>query len=105
MLFTVHMLSFSDRKGIVREVNIPHNEYVMTNGDIHAVLELIFKYGQNDFQPQPCYSVSVGDVAEVAGEYWMVMGAGWKKLTKEEFDSVPVPSSTYACQLGLKNPA
>ena len=100
MIIPVHMLAFSEERGKVRNVEIPDEEgkYVR----IGELLELVFKYGQNDFQPQRMPSVSVGDVAEIDGEYYMVMGAGWKQLTKQEFDLLQPPTSSYAYGFELK---
>ena len=76
------MLAFAP-KGTIREVDIPDDK---TKGSLEQVLECIFHYGQNDFQPRECYSVSVGDVAEVDGEYYECAFCGWEKISKEEFD-------------------
>lgn len=75
----------------VRVVEVPDDE--AKGADEHDLLELVFKYGQNDFQPQNIYSVSVGDIAVINGKYWMVMGTGWKELTKKEFDVLTPPTS------------
>ena len=94
--YNVHMFAFSKDRKTIRVVDIPEAQHEQCKGKVHDILELIFHYGQNDFQRQPYYSVSVGDVAEVAGEYWMVMGTGWKKFTKEEFDALVPPTSQFA---------
>ena len=50
-----------------------------------AVLELAFKYGQNDFQPiSDRRSVSVGDVIEFEawGEFHLVESLGWTKVSE-----------------------
>ena len=51
-----------------------------------TLLELAFYYGQNDFQSSPgCYSMSVGDVVELAdGTLWRCMPAGWSRLAPGE---------------------
>lgn len=49
------------------------------------ILELAFRYGQNDFQPRQMCSVSVGDVILLDGEMFMVMGGGFKKITDREY--------------------
>ena len=52
-----------------REVEVPNDELT---GSIEHDLELIFRYGQNDFQPIPgIYSVSVGDVVEYNDQLYM----------------------------------
>jgi len=95
------MLAFSDDKNRIREVKIPQEEYEAANS-IHDILELTYHYGQNDFQPKPIYSVSVGDVAEHNGHYYMVMGDGFEEISKEEFDNLQPPTSQYAYQQDIK---
>lgn len=58
-----------------RPIDIPDNEeersemqwaYMMPEGDeTQLLLNLAFRYGQNDFQPREFYSVSVGDVIDL----------------------------------------
>jgi hypothetical protein len=55
MIVQVLMLAYGD-PGQVREVEIADDT------PDEAVLDEVFKWGQNDFQPQRCCSVSVGDV-------------------------------------------
>jgi hypothetical protein len=53
-----------------------------------TVLELAFKYGQNDFQPRHAPSVSVGDVLHFEyaerQHFFEVEAIGFRKLTDEE---------------------
>ncbi len=82
------MLAFAD--GAIREVNVPVSElgsFDEVRGgwidpyNLPSLLEKIFYYGQNDFQPHPSLpSVSIGDVVEVDNEKYRVEPAGWKKL-------------------------
>lgn len=73
MIVEVEMLRFGG--GAIRPVEIP-NRY------LHAVdeeiLEKVFYWGQNDFQPLQFPSVSVGDVARVNGKRYECMPIGWK---------------------------
>jgi len=67
-------------KGQVREINIPDHE-----ADGGNVLELAFKYGQNDFQPVAgISSLSVGDIVNIEAngelEQHLVLGCGWHKF-------------------------
>lgn len=70
-------------EAVIREVNVPDEELTENVG---LNLELIFKYGQNDFQNVPgrC-SVSVGDVIEYNDELIVVCGIGFKKLLPQEY--------------------
>lgn len=107
MIIPVHMLAFAkdgDRSQ-VRPVEIPVDGDITKANDqqIHEdILELVFVYGQNEKQPKQIYSVSVGDVAEVNGRYFMCASMGWDELSKDEFNSLVPPTSTYAYQKSIK---
>lgn len=77
MKVNVHMLAFG-KPGEIREVDIPDDE----PGDVR---ELVYKYGQNNYQSRPHPSVSVGDVIEYNG-FWLVKPTGFKEMTADEFD-------------------
>ena len=79
----VYMTAFM--KGEIREVRIPRRS---TEDTLHD-LGLVFHYGQNDNQPVAgrC-SVSAGDVIFLDRKYWMVLMAGFRELSKEDFDRV-----------------
>lgn len=66
--------------GNIRPVDIPTLEYIAAK-DTNAVLELAFKYGQNDFQPKPFPSVSVGDVIRFRGDLYAVAPSGFRLVT------------------------
>jgi hypothetical protein len=72
----VEMLAFMN--GEVREVEVPAEEFLAAPDEL-AVLELVFKYGQNDFQPKPFASVSVGDVIRFRGRRIKVAGMGFEE--------------------------
>jgi len=85
MRFKVHMLAFYEEGDKIRKVKVPCDAEKMLNGEYTAdkLLELVFKYGQNDFQPQQVYSVSVGDVIEMhEGLYYIVEAFGFKKISQ-----------------------
>jgi len=99
MIFKVHMLAFMDPY-CVREVDVPNDVLrkqleesdtsTLENAELSVthLLELIFYYGQNDFQPNPCIcSVSMGDVAEVKGKYFICMAVGWLEMNPDQFES------------------
>lgn len=94
MIIPVHMLAFYKDKKIVRHVNIPDDEYAYADGIEEQVLDLVFKYGQNDFQQQKIYSVSVGDVIEMNNKFFMIMVTGFEELTKEQFENLKPPTSS-----------
>ena len=85
MKYTVHMIAFHEPP-VDREVTVPDAELTP---DTEHILERIFYYGQNDFQPQAnrC-SVSVGDVANLNGELYMVAPMGFEKITQEQLEEV-----------------
>jgi len=82
MQVKVHMLAFGD--GAIRMVDIPFEDLPgdPRSGDhLDRLLDAAFYYGQNDFQPQPLPSVSVGDVIELDnGSLHRVEGVGFKLL-------------------------
>ena len=82
MKYDVHMLAF-EPKGTIRTVNVPEDISGLSQDDI---LELIFYWGQNDFQSQQCHSVSVGDVIELDGKFFLVSGVGFQELSATEFE-------------------
>lgn len=44
-------------------------------------LELVYHYGQNDFQPQGVPSLTAGDVVIVDGDIWIIAMIGFHKLS------------------------
>lgn len=87
MKFKVHMLAFG-KPGETREVFLIDSW--VAKRELMGLLDLIFQYGQNDFQPRPHPSVSVGDVIDLGddqrGRFWMVARVGFQNISKEEFD-------------------
>jgi hypothetical protein len=84
MKINVLMLAFG-RENEVREVEVP-DEKAENNQNIDVVLDLVYYYGQNDFQPQNHPSVSMADVIVYNDEKYLVCYAGFRKLTEIEFD-------------------
>lgn len=89
MIVKVQMLAFenSTRDNIIRrEVDIPNDEWskACQHHDVAHRLDLVFLYGQNDHQPQPMCSVSVGDVIELNDELYLVISNGFKKMSPED---------------------
>ncbi len=84
MEINVEMWAFQD--GILREVDVPDEELT---GCIEKDLELVFRYGQNEIQPQnKMCGVSVGDIivmpVEEDLEYWKVEPVGFVKVARKE---------------------
>lgn len=86
-VFLVHMVSVDEAargEGVmpVRPVVVPHSDLDGVDSD-EKLLEVIFYRGQNDraIGPLKCYSVSVGDIAELGGDWWLCDAAGWTKLS------------------------
>ncbi len=85
MKYKVHMLAFHEPT-VERTVEVPDDELVQ---DTDHILERIFYYGQNDFQPQAgICSVSVGDVAELNGTLHMVAPMGFKEITEAQMEEI-----------------
>ena len=84
MVFEVEMNAFSRVRGQIRKVDVPDKELTTPFGesDKNYILEQIFKYGQNDFQPQSEFpSVSVGDVIRFKNSRYEVDIFGFKELS------------------------
>lgn len=81
MIVMVEMQAFSPGK--VRAVAIPDEEWAKADTTAKR-LELAFYYGQNDFQPQPRPSVSIGDVAVIDGRRFVCASLGWRELAEGE---------------------
>ena len=88
MKFNVHMLAFEETYRI-RRVEVPKEKMIelSINGTIDDLLGLIFYYGQNDFQPQKCCSVSAGDVIEVSNKLYMILRMGFLPITTEQMST------------------
>ncbi len=93
MKFQVEMLAFQPEFKL-RPVNVPDNELAQAKSVIEK-LDLIFRYGQNDFQNVAgICSVSCGDVIRwpnkdaVNGEYdcYLVQSAGFHLMTGAEYE-------------------
>lgn len=69
--------------GIIRKVNVPRKH--LMHSTKRQQLDQIFRFGQNDFQPQELPSVSMGDVIRFKGERYMVLSIGFKKLKPNEY--------------------
>ena len=85
MTFNVRMTAFG-KPNEVRTVNVPNTVLDRAHGD-EAVLEQVFYYGQNDFQPMPHPSVSMGDVIELNQKLFLCQAFGFKEISKEQFDT------------------
>ena len=89
MIFTAHLLAF-DYDAKTREIDVPDSiidqqigslDQPLRPGKLVALLEQIFFYGQNDFQPRPIRSLSVGDVVRLHdGRLYRVLGLGWERI-------------------------
>ncbi len=92
MKIEVEMRAFGDGK--IRVVEVPANE---AEGESEAgLLDLAFKWGQNDFQPQQMPSVSVGDVVRVGGKRFLVEGVGFAEVREGEHHKCATCGEIYA---------
>ena len=99
MIVKVHMLAFGSCQ--IREVDIPDNEWQECTTTEHK-LDAVFHWGQNDFQPKPCPSVSVGDVIELDGRYHMVEIIGFNRIPNwEEFKKEEARNKLFALETNL----
>ena len=78
MVFKVIVHAFGTPR--LRYVSVPSDELV--NKSVPEILELVFHYGQNDFQPMQCPSVSVRDFVLYEDGVYVVSDFGFKELEK-----------------------
>lgn len=84
MIFNVEMLAFG-KPNEIRKVDVPNSQ--ITN-DLMDNLQLIFHYGQNDFQDRPHPSVSVGDVIEYNGKNYTVDFVGFSEIAEDQLEDL-----------------
>jgi hypothetical protein len=82
--FKVQMLAFGN-PGEIRIVDVPENRFIMEDYhdkrvSLDECLQIIFYYGQNDFQPRKHPSVSVGDVIEFDNKKYRVEMIGFSEV-------------------------
>ena len=96
MEILVHMFAFAEPndRSQIRKVFIDDNKAEYASQE--ELLEAVFHYGQNDFQPQQLPSVSVGDVIQLNNKYFMVKSLGFEELSKDQFDNLSVPTAMSA---------
>ena len=79
MIYKVHM------NGKIRPVHVPNH---LVCDDEMEMLERIFHFGQNYIQyVVKRNSVSVGDIAELNGKFFLCEMFGWEPLSQNEFES------------------
>jgi hypothetical protein len=83
--FKVQMLAFGN-PGEIRIVDVPENRFIMEDYhdkrvSLDECLQIIFYYGQNDFQPRKHPSVSVGDVIEFDNKKYRVEMVGFSEVS------------------------
>lgn len=76
MRVEVEMRAFGSNE--LRIVDIPDSE--INDSTINDILENVFRFGQNDFQPKQQRSVSVGDVIRLFDMKYEVDTIGFKKI-------------------------
>lgn len=98
MKFIVELLAFG-KQGEIREVNVPDMDHYLphnavglkgtrplkNSGYFEDLCEKIYHLGQNEVQPQDKPSISAGDVIHIGENSWLVMAAGFHKMTPEGY--------------------
>lgn len=80
----VEMLAFCPDPDTYRLVAIPSEVQEGVEPGSPQFLELVYYYGQNEFQPREMPSVSMGDVVHYQDRYFLVAVCGFKELTPAE---------------------
>lgn len=78
MQYAVHLLAFTD--GDIRLVEIPDTT------PPNNVLNAVWHWGQNDFQPMQMPSVSVGDIISIGEKFHLVTIFEFREISKAEFN-------------------
>jgi len=77
--FKVQLWAFGSN-GAIREVELTDAIVEKNKDKPDNLLDEIYKYGQNDFQPLPIRSVSCGDIIHIEDKRFMVAFAGFKEV-------------------------
>lgn len=82
----IHVEQMKFNNGKIRVVEVPTHEFYQCDSIIDQ-LEMIFKYGQNNYQPQEKPSVSTGDVITIKGkDKYLVAPIGFEKLSDNYYN-------------------
>ena len=76
-------------QGTIRVVRVPKGE--IGNRNYVEDLNAIWRWGQNDSQPQKLPSISMGDVIRFRGERWLIMAAGFRRLKEGDITAGFIP--------------
>lgn len=95
MKVNVEMLAFGN--GEMRPVEVP-DEKLTTN--LMENLELVFHYGQNDFQSLPFPSVSRGDVIHYNGKTYTVDFVGFSEIAIDQLDDLRKLAQRQSAKFG-----
>ena len=72
----------------IRSAKIADVEQLCESEKLAVILESVFRFGQNDFQPLPFRSVSVGDVVSLEGRLFIVEMAGFREIDRTEYQAI-----------------
>ena len=78
---TIDVIQFRFNQGKIRKVELPEIKY-----EIREVLNDVYHFGQNSFQPKNSPSVSKGDVILIDSDKYIVLDIGFEKITNEFYD-------------------
>lgn len=98
MIINTYLYAFGN--GETREVDIPDDTDALP---LVEQLEVIFHYGQNDFQYRPKYSLSVGDIIDLKEQRYLIKGVGFHELTDNEFErwkAIPQRDRSFGVLMG-----
>ena len=90
MKINVELLAFGN--GQMRPVEVPDDKFT---DNLIENLELVFHYGQNDFQNLPFPSVSSGDVIHYEGKTYKVDMVGFHEITEIQLEELRLINRLY----------
>lgn len=83
--YKVRMLAFATEDNQPTVWRIVHIPDIYREAPVPELLNQIYHFGQNDFQPQDLPSVSMGDVIEIQQHKYLIMAIGFKQITEDEY--------------------
>lgn len=105
MIVEVEMHAFGKRQtedgeAPIRRVDVPGASWRLTTDEL-AQLELVFAFGQNERQPLPLPSVSVGDIVRLGGKRFVALPFGFREVAADFQPPAGDRGGFYAYTLNL----
>lgn len=80
MIVDVELRAFGDQ-GAIRPVELP--DHLAGEEEPARVLPWVWFFGQNDHQPKPYRSVSMGDIIRLGGRRYIIRAVGFEPVPED----------------------